>query len=410
MTPNKKKLGAHINDFYTEHKEYAQTFECVFCGIISPDNFCLFCGHCICQNCLFNGKQSEKCPIDKDVDIIKDINAFNKNYIGKTLLNKLKVYCIFKKDGCEWSGLFKDFEKKHLPECEYYKRKSNENSLNNDVEHNNIIKDNISYESNSLNENNKIHFDNKIMNGNSSSEDISIIYNDDEMSEFQNKNDLLNKKRKISKDFKIENENNDKDKFNLEEQNNFYNINDNQILEFYKNNDILDNEILLPEESSDEKDFINCNNDNSASNANIENIEKIENIEIMNNNIIINSHLTCNIFPYYYYFTEPLYYSFTCLIKSISRNILKDNKEISFGLTNIDNYEYVEILSTKKNEYLFFKDDIIRISYDNDLFIIYFENNKTNYMTIPFKNNEEIRYYPTIILNDKDDILEVSHN
>ena len=130
----------------------------------------------------------------------------------------------------------------------------------------------------------------------------------------------------------------------------------------------------------------------------------------MNNKILIDSNLTLNIFPYFYYFTEPLSNSFTCLIKTISRNNSKDDKEISFGLTNIDNNHYIEILNSKKQEFIFFIGDLIRISYDNNIFLVYFEYNKKNYIKIPFKNDDTIIYYPTIILNDKYDTLEVSHD
>lgn len=130
----------------------------------------------------------------------------------------------------------------------------------------------------------------------------------------------------------------------------------------------------------------------------------------MNNKILIDSNLTLNIFPYYYYLTEPLYYSFTCLIKAIKRNILRDNEEISFGLTNVDSNDFIEIISTKNNEWKIYKEDLYRISYDDDLFLIYLENDKNNCISIPFKLDENIKYYPTIILNNKDDILQISHD
>ena len=403
MTPNKKIFGVHISDFCPESREYAETFECVFCKIVSKDNLILYCSHCICENCISKGIQFEKCPVDNE-DIVKKITAFNTNEIAKALLDNLKIRCIFHKNGCRWSGLFKDFEDKHLPKCDY-KDKLNENSIINNDEEENNIKNINSYEneSNSLNDNKKENLDNKNNNEYIDDDDISIISGDENISDKnENKNDLLNKKRNNSQEIDILNEIKDykdyKDYIEINEnKNNIY----EQSFNFDKDNNIFNNEILLPEESSDENKYIIINYDKASSN---------ENIEIMNNNIIINSELTSNIFPYHYYFTEPLYYTFTSLIKSISRNILRNNSEISFGLTNLDNYEYLEILSTQKYENLFFKDDIIRISYDNDLFLIYFENNKKNHILIPFKNNEEIKYYPTIILNDEQDILEVSHN
>ena len=60
MTPNKKIFGVHISDFCPESREYAETFECVFCKIVSKDNLILYCSHCICENCISKGIQFEK--------------------------------------------------------------------------------------------------------------------------------------------------------------------------------------------------------------------------------------------------------------------------------------------------------------------------------------------------------------
>lgn len=400
-TPN-NPFGIHRTDFFPEDMEFAETYECVFCKIVSPDNLCLKCNHCICKSCISKGKKYEECPID-GAEIIEGIKSFNNILLGKALLDKLKIRCIFYNDGCRWSGLFKDFEKGHLPKCDY-KRDSNEN-LNIKVDEEYSIEDNIKYESNSSNSSNSINeSNNRKLCYNENDKDnndesiYELIFADNEL-DYQINNFLLNKKRKNLKE--IENENNDKENniYELNENQNFIDINSHQSYNSNKNNE--NSYVLLPEESSDENNSNDIKYENSSLN---------ENTEKMNNIIKIDSNLTCNIYPYYYYFTEPLSYSFTCLIKTISRNYLRDNKEISFGLRNIDNEEFLEILTTKKQENLFFKGDKIRISYDNDLFVIYFENDKKNYISIPFKNNKQIKYFPAIILNDKDDILEVSHN
>ena len=123
---------------------------------------------------------------------------------------------------------------------------------------------------------------------------------------------------------------------------------------------------------------------------------------------LIDSNLTMNSFPYKYYFTEPLDDSFSCKIEVISREI-KNIKEISFGLTQVDNGIYKEIITTNNNIFLFFNKDIIKILYDSNKFYIYSENGKFN-KSINFDNNMHIKYYPTIILNNENDILKVSHN
>ena len=130
--------------------------------------------------------------------------------------------------------------------------------------------------------------------------------------------------------------------------------------------------------------------------------------EDYNNNITIDSNLTKNQFPYNYYFTAPLDNTFNCQIEVISRDI-KNNDEISFGLTNLNNNEYIEIISTKDNIFLFIFQNIIRIFYDSDTFYINNEHGNFN-REIVFVKDENIKYYPTIILNNQFDKLKVSHN
>ena len=199
---------------------------------------------------------------------------------------------------------------------------------------------------------------------------------------------MLNKKRKSSfEDIKQNGEEIKLNNINLSKSS--YSI-------FHQNN-INNNLNLLP---LNDEDFID---DNYKKDKGII-LEKYF-FENYINILTIDSNLTKNIFPYYYYFTEPLDNSFNCQIKVISRVY---NKEISFGLTNINN-DYIEIISTKNNIFLFLERDIIKILYDSNCFYINNENGKFN-KSISFENKENNKYYPTIILNNKDDILQVSHN
>ena len=200
---------------------------------------------------------------------------------------------------------------------------------------------------------------------------------------------MLNKKRKSS--FEDIKQNGEEIKLN-----NNINLSKSSYSIFHQNN-INNNLNLLP---LNDEDFIddNYNKDKGII------LEKYF-FENYINILTIDSNLTKNIFPYHYYFTEPLDNSFNCQIKVISRVY---NKEISFGLTNINN-NYIEIISTKNNIFLFLERDIIKILYDSNCFYINNENGKFN-KSISFENKEKIKYYPTIILNNKDDILQVSHN
>ena len=270
MTPNKNILGLRIQDFFEEDKVKAKEYECVFCKKIFSNNFGLECNHCICEICI---NKYENCPID-GTDIINDINAFNNNFIGKVLLGKLKVNCIFIKNGCNWYGKFDEFYSSHLNQCKF-----------------------------KINNNNK--------KDNENMEDLKDDYN------FENKN-MLNKKRKISYE---------EIKQNREEiiNNNNINLSKSNYSIFHQNN-INNNLNLLPK---DDENFFDDNNEDKGII-----LEKYF-FENYINNLTIDSNLTKNIFPYHYYFTEPLDNSFNCQIKVISRVY---NKEISFGLTNINIY------------------------------------------------------------------------
>ena len=344
MTPNKNILGLRIQDFFEEDKLKAKEYECVICKKIFSDNFDLECNHCICNTCI---KLYEKCPQDNN-DILKEFNAFNGNFIGEELLNDLRVTCIFKEEGCNWSGIFEEFYSYHLNQCEYNKNK------NNDEENLDIIIDGIKFEE----------------------------YDDN----------MLNKKRKINHE-EIK-ENNEELKFSK-----IINLAKSSYSIFHQNN-LNNNLYLLPPEDEGDNNINNNEKD-------IGNILDKYFFENYNNILTIDSNLTKNIFPYYYYFTEPLDNSFNCKIEVVSRDI--NIKEISFGLTNINNDNYLEIISSRNNLFLFVIGDIIRILYDSKNFYINKENGKIN-RTIFFENKDNIRYYPTIILNNQNDILKVSHN
>ena len=203
---------------------------------------------------------------------------------------------------------------------------------------------------------------------------------------------MLNKKRKINHE-EIK-ENNEELKFSK-----IINLAKSSYSIFHQNN-LNNNLYLLPPEDEGDNNINNNEKD-------IGNILDKYFFENYNNILTIDSNLTKNIFPYYYYFTEPLDNSFNCKIEVVSRDI--NIKEISFGLTNINNDNYLEIISSRNNLFLFVIGDIIRILYDSKNFYINKENGKIN-RTIFFENKDNIRYYPTIILNNQNDILKISHN
>ena len=369
MTPDKPILGLRVKNFFEEYRQKAETYECVVCKMIFSNNFNLECNHCICEYCI-KKKRYEKCPKDGH-EIINFINAFNDSFIGDEILGDLKVKCIFEDKGCQWSGIFDEFYSKHLNECKFNIYKEN-NNKNDDYD---IIIDGEN--------------DENIINNNEKYMDESI----------------LNRKRKLKK----ENKQKVKIRNNSEKKHIRNTLFDSKFSNFsiFQQTNIFNNINLLPQEDKNINKNLNYNEKENIINDNGIILDKYF-FEDYNNNIIIDSNLTKNQFPYNYYFTAPLDNTFNCQIEVISRDI-KNNDEISFGLTNLNNNEYIEIISTKDNIFLFIFQNIIRIFYDSDTFYINNEHGNFN-REIVFVKDENIRYYPTIILNNQFDKLKVSHN
>ena len=374
MTPlGKNKLGLKLDNFYDdEEKNRAKEYECIICKLILSNNFNLQCNHCICDKCI---QTQEKCPID-NVDIIGEINAFNRSFIGDELLKNLKVDCIFKGRGCPWLGNFKEFYSTHLKQCKY-----------------NDYVDEDDFGNVSDIDKNDNHFE------------ISMDEEEENYNNTEKKNildeSLLNKKRKSNQIHK-DNKNQKNISFQKEElKKNLLGFKETSIYIFQQKN-IINNIIV----TYSEKKNNNKENDNNNINNTLKLLEKIF-FEKYNNIITIDSNFTLDKYPYIYYFTEPFEGEFICEIEVISRDI-KENKEISFGLTNINNNYYNEIITTNNNIFLFLNRDIIQIFYDSKYFYIYKINGRFK-TRILFENNQNIRYYPTIILNNKADILKISH-
>ena len=414
MKSNKKKkniYGVHTSDFFFEDMKYVQTIECIFCKLVSIKNYFMVCNHCICEDCI---KEKRKCPLDNIV-IIKDINTFNNELIIGELLEDKKIKCIFRDKGCEWIGTYNEFENKHIHECTY--------------KYNQPIIEIRNIEGEDENE-----FEGEDERGQSDENEEESIFLNDFNDDINLDNKLLNKKRNRSYKENInERKSGIKNKKlshytenNIEFHSYFNNIlkiknnlntnlqyinNCEYHLSFYHNNYLSLDEIFLPvEENTDKNNKISNNNYEFSSPEDIYIEDEIDYEENFNHIVLINSNLTLDIFPYYFYFDEPLKNSFKCIIKVISRNILKDNEEISFGLTNRYNKEFIEIFSSKSSSFVFNKGDILRITFNSNYFLIYYEDEKNNFKVVPFQNNKDFKFYPTIILNNKDDILEISYN
>ena len=411
MKSNKKEknlYGVHTNDFFFEDMEYVKTIECIFCKLVSIKNYFMVCNHCICEDCI---KEQGKCPLD-NINIIKDTNTFSNELIIRELLEGKKIKCIFRDKGCNWIGTYNEFENKHLYECKYkYNQiiieiRNVENEFQGKDERGQS-EENEEEESIFLNDfNDDITFDNQLLNkkrNHSYKENLK-----------ERKNGIKNKNLIYFNDNNIELYLYFKNIFKIKNNlnTNLQHIKNNEYhMSFYNNNYLCLNEIYLPlEENEDKNNKISNNNYEISSSEEIYIEDRIEYEENFNKIVLINSNLTLDIFPYYYYFNEPLKKSFKCIIKVISRNILKDNEEISFGLTDNHSNQFIEILSSKSSSFAFYKGDILRITFNSNYFLICYEDDKSNFKVVPFQNNKDLKYYPTIILNNKDDFLEISYN
>ena len=120
--------GIFTGDFLPEDQSKAKTYECINCSMVSENNYCIDCNHCICTECL---KKIKKCPIDNR--IIDENTSFSFNFIGNNLLEALKVFCIYKYNGCTWMGTKKQLEEMHYHKCQFRddKRKLVEMNMNN---------------------------------------------------------------------------------------------------------------------------------------------------------------------------------------------------------------------------------------------------------------------------------------
>ena len=412
MKPNKKKkniYGVHTSDFFYEDMKYVQTIECIFCKLVSIKNYFMVCNHCICEDCI---KEKRKCPLDNIV-IIKDINTFSNELIVGELLEDKKIKCIFRNKGCEWIGTYNEFKNKHVHECIYkynqpiieIRNVENENVF--EGENESCQSDENEEESIFLNDfNDDINSDIKLLN---KKRNHSYKENMDER-----KDGIKNKSLNHFNDNNIELKSYFKNILKIKNNLNInlqYIKNNEYHLSFYNNNYLSLDEIFLPEEENEDKNKKISNYNYEISSSEEIYIEgEIDNEEKFNHIILINSILTLDIFPYYYYFDEPLKNSFKCIIKVISRNILKDNEEISFGLTNGYSKQFIKIFSSKSSSFAFYKGDVLRITFNSNYFLMYYEDEKNNFKIVPFINNKDFKFYPTIILNNKNDILQISYN
>ncbi len=80
---------------------------CPLCQGILYDPYFDKCGHVFCHDCIFSYLKTEKkCPISK-----LDLNETpNSMIILKNIINGKEIFCVNKKENCNWKGLIKDID------------------------------------------------------------------------------------------------------------------------------------------------------------------------------------------------------------------------------------------------------------------------------------------------------------
>ena len=81
---------------------------CPLCQGILYDPYFDKCGHVFCHDCIFSYLKNieNKCPISK-----LDLNETpNSMIILKNIINGKEIYCVNKKENCQWKGLIKDID------------------------------------------------------------------------------------------------------------------------------------------------------------------------------------------------------------------------------------------------------------------------------------------------------------
>ena len=290
--------GIFTRDFQPEDQYKAKTYECMNCSLVSEFNYCIDCNHCICTECL---KTIKKCPLDNR--IIDENTSFSFNFIGSNLLEALKVYCIYKYNGCPWEGTKKQLEEMHYSKCPYQdnKRKleinmnnynifENNNVINNVEEHiNNATKmilrkkpkkRNIEFDEDSNEESSYSNFSQRYLG----KDEESVVEVDSDVDFRKNKYDLDKKLITKTKEKFIDLEGNDINYIDDEEENkikNVYNIIKLDEKDDYQNKKMKNRRMLELENDIKMRELIK----KSSNQVDVVQIYGDENFDLQNNNV-----------------------------------------------------------------------------------------------------------------------------
>ena len=373
-------LFVETDDFITTEINKAKKFECFKCKLVSHKNYCIECGHCICEQCI---KNNNKCLID-DKEIIEKGNAFQFSFTY-LMLKDLKLKCHFNSKGCSWEDKYEKYVKYHFNECEYKKDINSFSQLNSCKIENNIATDDPEITKSPTCNCPTVVQDNNIKNDKNSDsnfkEENTVLDNFDDC---QNDDDLNSENS-----YELNMIKNSHEIYDYSVSNSELNIKESDNL---KNETETENSKLINDDDIPIAPFKNEAYEEHLASSIIE-IKEFESIIIQNNNASKSN-------PFKYICPQELFIGFECQIMIKG----KSGKNISIGTFSDNNKNYQELLSLKKDPEFFEIDNIIKIEYTKNNFMIKDNRYKKSVTRNLYEND---KYFLYVILKNKGDIIEL---
>ena len=350
------------DDFISTEINKAKKLECCKCKLISHKNYCIQCGHCICEQCIIN---NNKCLIDNK-EIIKQENAFQFPFLYY-MLKDLKIKCPFNCNGCLWIDNYEKYIRHHFNECKYKEIKNHFLQLNDCKTENNLTESdqniNESLTKSCLNFSDSSFKEEKMTNdlNSDNSYEFNTIKNSHEIYDYSISNSEINIK-----------ENHNSKSENETENENFKYLNDDDIP-------------IIP--------FKNGIHEENLTSTIME-LKEFERIIVQNNN-------ASKYHTFKYIYPQELYLGFECQITIKG----KSGKNISIGTFSDNIKKYQELFSVKEDPEFFELGNKIKIVYTKNNFLIKDENYKKSITRCLY---EKAKHFLCIILKNKNDVIELN--
>ena len=113
--------------FTPDCQSLIRDYECPLCKGVTKDPVVDSCGHIFCKKCfILSFSENQMCPISKVKLTTQPTNVL----IITQILEKQKLFCQNKKDGCQWKGSLRELEEHLSKDCEKQKIKCENEGCN----------------------------------------------------------------------------------------------------------------------------------------------------------------------------------------------------------------------------------------------------------------------------------------